>query len=154
MTSKAEFNAEEWSKVTEAPVLAAMLVIASDRGGTIRESVSLARAYSEARKEGVGAELLNELVSSPPQADPKEFGSVDALREQVPERLRAAVELVEEKGTPEEADAYRQFVLRLADTVAHAHKEGGFLGIGGKEVSEEEQKALDQLETAVGGGTG
>ena len=152
MTSKAAFNAEEWSKVTEAPVLAAMLVVAADRGGTIRESISLAKAYAEARKSGAGAELLDELVSSPPQADPKEFGSLDALREQVPQRLRDAIDLVESKAGPEEAQAYGQFILSLADTVAHAHKEGGFLGIGGKEVSESEQTVLDELAKTVGGG--
>ena len=152
MTSKAAFNAEEWSRVTEAPALAAMMVIAADRGGTIRETMSLARAYGEARKEGAGDELLDELVAAPPQVDPKEFGSLDALREQAPERLRAAIALVEEKAAPEEAEAYRQFILSLADTVAHAHKEGGFLGIGGKEVSESEQKVLDELAATVRGG--
>ena len=152
MTSKAAFNAEEWSKVTEAPVLAAMLVVAADRGGTIRESISLAKAYAEARKGGGGPELLDELVSSPPQADPKEFGSLDALREQAPQRLREAIELVESKATAEETQAYRQFMVSLADTVAHAHKEGGFLGIGGKEVSESEQTVLDELAATVGGG--
>ena len=58
--------------------------------------MSLARAYGEARKEGAGDELLDELVAAPPQVDPKEFG-FDALREQAPERLRAAIALVEEK---------------------------------------------------------
>ena len=53
----------------------------------------------------------------------------------MPERIREAVRIVEEKATPEEAEEYRQFILRLADVVAHAHKEGGVLGIGGKEVS-------------------
>ena len=149
MTSKAAFNAEEWSRVTEAPALAAMMVIAADRGGTIRETMSLARAYGEARKEGAGDELLDELVAAPPQVDPKEFG-LDALREQAPERLRAAIALVE--AAPEEAEAYRQFILSLADTVAHAHREGGFLGIGGKEVSESEQKVLDELAATVRGG--
>ncbi len=33
----------------------------------------------------------------------------------------------------------------MAETVARAHKEGGFLGIGGKEVSEAEQAALDRI---------
>ncbi len=33
----------------------------------------------------------------------------------------------------------------LADTVAKAHKEGGFLGIGGTQVSEHEQAALDEI---------
>jgi hypothetical protein len=152
MTSKAAFNAEEWSRITGGPALAAMLVIAADRGGTIRETISLAKAYGEARKAGAGAELLDELVSSPPQVDPKEFGSLDALREQAPQRLREAIDLVESKATPEEVQAYRQFILSLADTVAHAHKEGGFLGIGGKEVSESEQKVLDELAATAGGG--
>jgi hypothetical protein len=154
MTTKAEFNAEEWSRVTEAPALAAMMVIAADRGGTIRESMSLARAYKEARQKGAGDELLDELVSSPPQVDSKELGSVEQLREQAPARIQAAIALVEGKATPEETAAYRQFILGLADTVAHAHKEGGFLGIGGKEVSESEQKVLDELETTVGGSAG
>jgi hypothetical protein len=33
----------------------------------------------------------------------------------------------------------------VADVVAHAAKEGGVLGIGGKQVSEQEQAALDEL---------
>jgi hypothetical protein len=33
----------------------------------------------------------------------------------------------------------------VADVVAHAAKEGGVLGIGGKEVSAEEQAVLDEL---------
>jgi hypothetical protein len=38
----------------------------------------------------------------------------------------------------------------VADVVAHAHKEGGVLGIGGKEVSEQEQAAMDQLASTLG----
>jgi hypothetical protein len=34
--------------------------------------------------------------------------------------------------------------------VAHAHKEGGVLGIGGKEVSPDEQAVLDQLASTLG----
>jgi hypothetical protein len=55
------------------------------------------------------------------------------------------VRLVEQKATPEETDQYRQFILRVADVVAHAAKEGGVLGIGGKAVSEQEQAVLDEL---------
>ena len=40
---------------------------------------------------------------------------------------------------------YKRFVYSLAESVAHAHKEGGFLGIGGKPVSEREQTALDAI---------
>ena len=81
------------------------------------------------------------------------MGPAEGLREQLTERIREAVRLVEEKATPEEAEEYRQFLLRLADVVAHAHKEGGVLGIGGKEVSEREQAVLDELSGQLAPGT-
>lgn len=149
MTTKDEFNAEEWERVARAPALAGLMVIAADRGGTIRESLALARAYAEARRDG-GSELLEQIVATAPQLDPTSMGPADQLREQLPERIREAVRIVEEKGTPAEADEYRQFLLRLADVVAHAHKEGGVLGIGGKEVSPEEQAVLDELARTLG----
>ena len=50
MTSKAEFNGEEWSRLLEGPALAGLIVIAAERGGTIRESISMAKAYNAARE--------------------------------------------------------------------------------------------------------
>ena len=50
MTTKAEFNAEEWSKITEGPALAGLIVIASQRGGTIRESLAMAKVYRRRRR--------------------------------------------------------------------------------------------------------
>jgi hypothetical protein len=149
MTTKTEFNADEWERVARAPALAGLMVMLADRGGTIRESVALGRAYAEARRDG-GGELLEQLVSAAPQLDPQSVGSP----EQLPEQIREAVGIVEQKATPEEADEYRRFVLRLADVVAHAHREGGVLGIGGKEVSQEEQAVLDQLASTLGTGAG
>jgi plasmid stabilization system protein ParE len=150
MTRKADFNAEEWQHVVEGPLSAGLLVAAADRGGTLRESLSLARAYQHAREQSSRPELLDDLISSPPQLDPREFGSPDQLRERALQRLREAVELVESKANPDEAAEYKRFVMSLADTVAHAHREGGVLGIGGKEVSESEQAALDEIAATVG----
>jgi hypothetical protein len=144
MTTKSAFNAEEWERVARAPALAALMVMLAERGGTIRESIALGRAYAEARRDG-GSELIEELVASPPRLDPSELGAPDQLRSQLPERLREAVDTVEQKATPEEAEEYRAFVLRVADVVAHAAKEGGVLGIGGKEVTDQEQAVLDEL---------
>jgi hypothetical protein len=144
MTTKSEFNAEEWERVARAPALAGVMVALADRGGTFRESLALGKAYAAARSEG-GSELLEELVASPPSLNPESVKQPD----QIPEQIREAVRTVEEKATPEEAEDYRQFVLRLADIVAHAHKEGGVLGIGGKEVSPEEQAALDRLSSTL-----
>ena len=144
MTTKSDFNADEWERVARAPALAGLMVMLADRGGTIRESVALGRAYAEARRDG-GSELIDQLVASPPQLDPQSVGKPEGL----PDQIRDAVRLVEEKATPEEAEDYRQFVLRLADVVAHAHREGGVLGVGGKDVSPEEQAALDRLASTL-----
>jgi hypothetical protein len=143
MTEKAAFNAEEWSKVVEAPALVALRVIAADRGGTVRESLSLGRAYAEARSDSSG--LFQEIVSSAPQVDASELKDPSALPQRVESAVREALALLEQKATPEELEAYRDFLLKIAETVARARKEGGFLGIGGKEISESEQAALDEI---------
>lgn len=144
MTTKSQFNAEEWDRVARAPALAALMVMLADRGGAIRESIALGKAYGEARRDA-GSELIEQLLASPPQVDPASLGPLDQAREQLPEHIREALRTVEEKATPEETEQYRSFILRVADVVAHAAKEGGVLGIGGKQVSEQEQAVLDEL---------
>ena len=150
MTDKAAFNAEEWSKLVEAPALVALRVIAADRGGTLRESLSLGRAYAEARQT-TDSGLLEEIVSSAPQVDPSGLKDPAGLEQRAEGSLREALGVLEQKATAEEVEAYRQFVLKVGETVARAHKEGGFLGIGGKEVSASEQAALDQLASTLSG---
>ena len=144
MTTKADFNADDWERLAQAPAFAGLMVILADRGGSFRESIAVGKAYAAARREG-GSELLEQVVASPPHVHPKSI-----TPDELAERVREAVTIVEQKATPEEAEEYRQFVLRVADVVAHAHKEGGVLGIGGKEVSEQEQAVLDQLASLLG----
>jgi hypothetical protein len=151
MTRKADFNAEEWSTVVEGPLWAGMRVISADRGGTLRESLAMGRAYQEARAGHGESELLDELVKSPPSIDPNQVreagGNIGAVAS---ERLRDAMGILEAKATPEEIDAYKRFIMTVAQAVASAHKEGGFLGIGGKQISDAENQALDEISTALG----
>jgi hypothetical protein len=149
MTKKAEFNAAEWSKMVEGPVLAGMRVITADRGGSIRESMAMGRVYTHARQQQGQSELLDELVSSPPAMEPGKVRSAGELGPASTEGLRTALQLLEQKASPEEVEAYKGFVREVAGAVAGAHKEGGFLGVGGNEVSAEEQAALDEIEAAL-----
>lgn len=144
MTEKAAFNAEEWSVVARAPFLTALLVIAADRGGTVREAMAVSRAYAAERERAEG--LLRELIATPPGIDPATAPrSPEQLRLEAPATLREAIAILERVATPDEVDAYKRFVFSLADTVARAHREGGFLGLGGTQVSEHEQAALDEI---------
>lgn len=151
MTKKADFNAEEWSTVVDGPLYAGMRVISADRGGTVRESLAMGRAYQDAREHHGESELLDELVKSPPSIDPEVIRSAGGnLAEVAAAQLRDAVAVLEAKATPAETDAYKRFVMTVSQAVAEAHKEGGFLGIGGKQVSEAENQALDEISTALG----
>ena len=150
MTSKADFNAEEWSKVAEGPLLAGLRVVAADRGGTIRETVAMGKVYAQARQQQSGYELLEELASSPPALDRERVKSPEDIGRVTTESVREAVSILQQKATPEEVDAYRNFVMDVAEAAAKAHKEGGFIGIGGKQVSEKEQAALDEIQGALG----
>ena len=151
MTRKADFNADEWSTVVDGPLYAGMRVISADRGGTVRESLAMGRAYQAAREHHGESELLDELVKSPPSIDPDRVreagGNISALAS---EQLREAIGILEAKSTPSEVDAYKRFVMTVAQAVASAHKEGGFLGIGGKQISDAENQALDEISTALG----
>jgi hypothetical protein len=145
MTTKADFNAEEWSLVLQGPPTAGMMVITAHKGGTLRESISLGRVYAEARRTEGEDELLDEIVRDQPELDQERFHSVEELRSRGLERLREAVSLLEQKATPEEVEDYKRFALSLAETAARSHKEGGFLGIGGTEISENENAVLDEI---------
>ena len=145
MTQKADFNAEEWSTLVEAPVLAGMRVVTAGRGGTIRESMAMGKVYAAARQQHGESQLLDDLVSSPPAMDPKRVSSTGDVKGAAQERLREAVGILKKKATTEELEAYRGFVVTLAEAVASAHKEGGFMGVGGTEVSEDERRALDEI---------
>lgn len=149
MTGKADFSPEEWEVVLKGPPSAGMIVITAQRGGTFRETFSMAKAYAEARKQHGDSELLDEIASTKPEIDQTRYHSPEELREHGLQHLRDAVQLLERKATPEEVDEYRGFVLTLANRVADTRKEG-FLGLSGERVSEAEQAAMAEVAEAVG----
>ena len=114
MTKKADFNADEWTKVVEGPMLAGMRVVTADRGGTIRESLAMGKVYAQARQDQEASELLDELVSSPPALDPQRMQGAGDIAAASTDRLKEAVVLLNEKGSAEEVAAYRQFVVAVA----------------------------------------
>ena len=144
MTGKADFTEEEWKTVSEGPTSAGMIVISASRGGSFRETFSMAKAYTEARQEHGTSQLLDEIVSTKPEMDRSKHHSLEELRSDFLQHVRDAVALLEQKATPEELDDYRRFVVTLANRVAEAHKEHG------ERVSPEEEQAIDEIKAALG----
>jgi hypothetical protein len=148
MTGKADFSAEEWELLMEAPSSAGMVVAMAERGGSFRESFSMAKAYGEARRQHGESELVDAIVSTKPKVDRSRHGSFEELKEHGLGKLRDAVGLLERKATPDEVDGFRRFVLALAERVAAAHKEGG------QPVSDAERAAIDEIAAALGASRG
>jgi len=149
MTGKADFAPEEWELVLQGPPSAGLIVATAQRGGTLRESISIAKAYVEARQHHGESELLDEIVTTKPEIDHTRYSSVAELKEHGLQHLRDSVALLERKATPAEVDEYRQFVLNLADKVANAHREGP-LGLSGERVSDAERAAITEIAGALG----
>jgi hypothetical protein len=140
MTTSAEFTPEEWEIVREGPTSAGMIVSTAQRGGTFREAFAMAKAYAEARQEHGDSELLDELVSHKPDMDHTRAHSPEELKDHGLQRIREAVALVGEKGTPQELEDYRRFVVSLAQLVAAAKSD----------VSDAESTAIAEISAALG----
>jgi hypothetical protein len=155
MTTKAEFDAEQWSKIAAGPFVAGLTVIAADRGGTVRETVAMAKVIAEEQQAGENPELVKEVMQERPNPQSLlgadgEKPTTEDLPVKVEQILREALEMLEAKATPEEVEAYKRLCLEIAQRVAERTKSGGVLGIGGERVSGDEQAAIDRLRSTLG----
>jgi len=146
MTGKADFSAEEWETVLEGPTSAGVIVSTAERGGTFRESFSMAKAYSEARGSSGESALLDEITRSKPKVDRARASSGEELKEHHLAVIRRAVSLLEEKASSEELEDYRRFTMALAERVAGAKEEGD------QPVSATERSAIEEISAALGAG--
>jgi hypothetical protein len=144
MTGKANFTQDEWKLVLEAPPSAGLIVVTAQHGGTFRETIAIAKAYTEARQEHGESELLDEITAAKPERDHTHYHTPAELKQGSLQHLRDAVALLETKAAPAEVEDYRRFILTLADKVANAHREHG------QSVSDAEQQAIAEIATALG----
>jgi hypothetical protein len=143
MTGKADFTEQEWDLVLEGPPSAGMIVVTAQRGGTFRETIAMAKAYTDARQEHGQSELLDAIAAAKPKADHTRYHSPEELKQAGLQHLRDAVSLLGRKATAQELDDYRRFVMTLTDKVAHAHREHGV------EVSPSERAAIEEIANAL-----
>ena len=145
MTTKTAFSPSEWNLVLEGPPTAGMLVITASRGGTIRETIAMSKAYAEARAQHGESELLDEIVAEKPRmAGGGKVHNPEELRDSGLTCLTEATTVLNDKATAQERDDYRHFVIAVANKVAAAHREHG------KQVSPAEQQAILDITTALG----
>ena len=162
MTTQAGFTTEEWALLRLVPSFVAGGVSAADPSGifgSIKEATAGMTGMLDSLQKGSKLELLGAMLadkSLPGMPDPRALlgeGSREQqmanLKSAVLTRIKEAANLVSRKATPEEATAYKQMIMSVAEKVASASKEGGFLGFGGVRVSSAEQSFLNEVKAAL-----
>jgi hypothetical protein len=121
MATKKDLSADEWAHLQHGLAGTALVVSVSDPGlfDSFKEAGAVRKHYTAAHRNNP-SELLRELVAEPGMS----FGfgkSPQQLETETLTALRAGASTLKEKA-PEDADAYKQFVLEVAQSVAEAAK--------------------------------
>ena len=119
MAKKSDFTEQEWESLQKGVLGAGLLVSLSDRSffDTFKEAGALAK-HVAAAKQSSTSELVREL------ADVRGTGfgltsSPDTVEHETLAALQSAKATLEAKA-PDELEAYRQFVVDVAESVANA----------------------------------
>ncbi|MGD9571945.1 MAG: hypothetical protein AB7V62_08685 [Thermoleophilia bacterium] len=157
MTTKADYTEDEWEALRRAITVAGFAVSLADPGGPIELSKETMAAMRAAGAPPSDDELLiavsQDALSQQQQRNNvlKELDLKAAtVREQVVSELGKVNGILEAKATPEEAAAFREWIVQAAQASADAAKEGGFLGIGATRVSEGEKAMLAKVREVLG----
>jgi hypothetical protein len=162
MATQTTFTTEEWTLLRIVPSLVVGGVSAADPSGifgAIKEAAAGMTEMIESLQKGSKLELLGAMLadrSIPGMPDPKTLvGEGDReqqmanLKSAVLGRIQEVANLVSRKATPEEAKAYKQMIMSVAEKAANASKEGGFLGFGGVRVSSAEESFLNEVKAVL-----
>lgn len=142
MATADDFSAEEWEAISDGPVYAGFMIITASKGGTIRETFSMSKAWAEARQRHGESELLDAVVAEKPKLDDKPGSAIEMHNAGI-QMLQRAVQAIEAK-SPGDVEGYRSFVNGLAERVAEAHEEDG------EKISSGERSVLDEIAGALG----
>ena len=162
MAGKTSFTPEEWTHLLRGDMQAGMAVAAAEPSGLwglFKESLAASNALTEARADAGANELVRAVAADLATAESQEVshdgfladlagGKAVGIKAKAVTELRQVAALLEAKA-PEDAPAFKAWLLRVAERIAEAAKEGGFLGRGGVQVSEAERATLAEISDAL-----
>jgi hypothetical protein len=165
---KAKVGEKGWQALTVAPALAASYVAAAGKGGFIndpmgaaKEAKALAASFDPANLpagsvlvDGVANSLQDAVAEAAGGNLPWDLSDLDLsdpaqVKSGIQDKLLAARDALSALPADEQAK-YKQAVLDGVTRVAESSKEGGFLGIGGKLVSDGEVVAINNVKRSLG----
>ena len=163
MANKQNFKADEWTKILESTMLAGMAVSAAEPSGlwgALKEAFASSSALAAAKTDVGSNELIKAVVAD---FETKEGRAAvqEALRQHLAgakpadavqrslANLREVSTILNSKA-PQDAAGFKAWLQAISKNVAEASSEGGFLGIGGVQVSDTEKATLADISKALG----
>lgn len=160
MSQKEDYTSSEWTLLLRSLLETATVVMLASPGGIMGETVALYKAINEAGATNQEVPLVQALLSSMVHLSKEEQADIQSatngirpyeeVKSSYLSLLRQCRFIVAEKATPDEGTAYKQVIVHLAERVAHASKEGGFLGFGGTRYTENEQELVAAIQETLG----
>ncbi len=151
---RAKFTDEEFQVLSKTPPLAGYAVMMSSLSGPVGINKEIAELLTAMQELGGAAEpdSLVGLVSRE-FTSPEQINELGATRENAAAMMRDAclgsLRILNEKETYDETQAFKEFVVNVSTRVANAAIDGGFMSIGGKAVTKEEQMTLNLIAAAL-----
>jgi hypothetical protein len=157
MMDKSAFTTDEWNLIVATPLLAGMAITFADPSGLwgmLQEGMATARSMLQAKSAPsptLEKAVAEELSTSEGRSRAQELiktkltgRNTAELKQQILSQLKAAGHLLDQKAGVD-ALVFKSWLKTLADSVAKASREGGFLGFGGVQISESETATLKDI---------
>jgi hypothetical protein len=163
VTNKSNFTPDEWKMLLSSPMLAGMAVTLADPSGLwglMKEGMASGRAVLEAKNDPGASELTKAMVADIETSDGRSAardglkaeltGKTPAeIKQQIIATLSQVRQIVDTKA-PGDAASFKGWLQHIAEKVAEASSEGGFLGFGGVAVSDAEKASLAEVAKTLG----
>jgi hypothetical protein len=162
MATKANFTPDEWKTIVGSPMLAGMAVsLAEPSGiwGMMKESMASGSALLDVKRDAGASELAKALVADMETSDGRSVArdglkselsgkTITEIKQQVLASLTRVGQILDSKA-PDDAAAFKTWLKHIAEKVAEASSEGGFLGFGGVKVTDAERASVEEVGRAL-----
>lgn len=160
MTSRSNFTQEEWKLICHAPLSVGGAVAAASPGGlgdTIKESLAIVNSMRQAAERHPDSQLIQEIMPKGVGREQLETWANTArsllqpseaarTRTQSVEECRQVANVLQNKGTPQEAQSFKLWLLEVGRDVANAAMERGNTNA----ISNQEAQVLRDVASALG----
>ena len=163
MATKTNFTADEWKMVLSSPMLVGMAVTLAEPSGIfglMKEGMASGMAVLKAKSDAGASELAKALEADMETSEGRsaaQDGLKSSLTGKTPDEIKQQVmagvtrvgQILDSKAAPD-APAFKAWLKHVAEEVAEAASEGGFLGFGGVKVTDAERASIQEVAAALG----